>query len=414
MHTTATVAPVSLPLPVGTSFQAPRMSEVRHWRERQHPPMTLCPGGLAAGQLEASGKETDMAFHDERLCLRAAPPSAPSRAAVPRGAGRGGVLPAENIWTFIGQHQTQDLTSGVSVESAEGPVELPTGARLEAEWGTRTLVVERPWDAHLEQAWHALGRPALHYLVSGADLTFLTRMEGLCSFAYQGREASGLRSIGALTSLEHLSVVTLEDSPALPLDCCQHLKHLSMTGRQGQSYQLPHLLTLHVSGPLDHDLSAFTQLEQLQRLSLWDALDLRSLDGLLALQSLQDLSLTRCRSLTEIDVDGLLPRLRTLTLDGIRVPLDTSFLAAFPHLEVLSMNNCPNITGLECVAKHPSLREFMLEGSSNVLSGNIQVVTESPSLQSVSFRRRPHYDASAQEINKYLAARMTSPAGKSQ
>lgn len=180
------------------------------------------------------------------------------------------------------------------------------------------------------------------------------------------------------------------------LDCSKikGIENLSIVGKSCFNYQVVKTLKkLSLSNVTIKDLSEF-DLPNLKEFSFTQC-NIKSLDGIDKLTSLQKLDLHYIRSLIDASKIKELQTLRCLNICSCSKISDFSFVGALKNLECLSLEGNNEIDSIYFLSDLPMLRFLVLQF--NVLDGDLNLCKN---IRYVDVKNRKHYNLKDRELPK--------------
>jgi hypothetical protein len=151
-------------------------------------------------------------------------------------------------------------------------------------------------------------------------------------------------------------------------------------------------LFLYKYNPAAKDLSELSAIHSLEYLSLKSPA-IESIGNIIGLQqNLKFLGIYAGTKLHNIESLAELKNLQTLELDTCKKINNLNVIGKISSLEKLSVSNCGNIESLEPVSKLINLNELRFIESTNIIDGNIKIVSSLPKLEKIVFQNRKHYN----------------------
>ena len=234
---------------------------------------------------------------------------------------------------------------------------------------------------------------------SGVNLDFLRRLpflEGLLLLVYN------IPDISVVHQLHELRTLIDGCRNKTPLDFTQfpRLEKCGMSWRNGSEslFQCKKLEWLNVSKYPGKDTEGFEQLVDLKTLYL-SASRVEDLAGLGSLKSLKLLGLYRLIHLTTLAGLSTLNNLEALDIQTCKKLNNIEDVRTLTGLHLLNIVNCGDIASLLPIKSLLKLRRMGFVGT-NVLDGDLSILEELPSLESVIFNNRRHYSHRREELQK--------------
>lgn len=150
----------------------------------------------------------------------------------------------------------------------------------------------------------------------------------------------------------------------------------------------------------EHNLLNLPCIPQLKSLTIYFS-NIESLEGIEKYQELENLELYYVSKLISIDGIGNQRNLSSLNLFNAKKVQDFSELNLLKKLEKLRICDSGNITDLNFLKGLDRLREFSFAGS-NIVSGDLSILGDIPSLEWCGFNNKKHYSHSCEQIDNIL------------
>ncbi|OQA02567.1 MAG: Internalin-A precursor [Planctomycetes bacterium ADurb.Bin401] len=232
------------------------------------------------------------------------------------------------------------------------------------------------------------------------NISFVKNLTQLLSFEICDYTISSINEIHYLKNLKELSISTYCKTP-LNLDSFENLETLSLFWRKGVTglsnlKKIKKIFTYRYA-PDSGDLREFSFLRTLQNLSLKTPL-IESIGNVSGLENLCFLGIYAATKLNNIEGLENLKNLKHLELDTCTKIRKINVLSAISSLETLSISNCGRIESLKPVSELKALSELRFIESTNIIDGDIKIITRIPKLQKIIFRNRKHYNMRTDDL----------------
>jgi len=146
------------------------------------------------------------------------------------------------------------------------------------------------------------------------------------------------------------------------------------------------------------DIRWLGQLIKLKQLHLGPARNLESLDGVDNFANLEKLAIWHAPHLTSIQALVRCKDLVDLRFNGCKSINDIQALDALKSLKRLHLNNCGDIESLLPLSKLNRLAEILFVEDTNIRDGAIKQLVGLPSIKRIWFQNRRHYDITREVI----------------
>ena len=128
----------------------------------------------------------------------------------------------------------------------------------------------------------------------------------------------------------------------------------------------------------------------------------KSLDGIDKFPNLKRLELHYCTKLESFTgVENIHHSLEYLHINQSKKLRVESALSTLKNLKVLCLNNCGDIRELDFLSNFPELIDFRFVDT-NVLSGNLTPILKHPTLKSIGFLNKRHYNYKFEVLSALL------------
>jgi hypothetical protein len=160
-----------------------------------------------------------------------------------------------------------------------------------------------------------------------------------------------------------------------------------------------------VSGPPDSHLGRFSSIASLRHLDLYDGRRLNDTRGAEQLPALARLGLYLQVGLERLTGLGAAPALRELNIDTCKKLTTLDEISGLTGLTRIRAANCGEIASLAPLERMQELEDLVAGESTNVIDGDLSVLTRLPRLRKVAMKSRRHYAPSVQEVQQILVER---------
>lgn len=124
--------------------------------------------------------------------------------------------------------------------------------------------------------------------------------------------------------------------------------------------------------------------------------------GIEKLNKLKRLELHYCTKLeSDIGLSTLANTLEHLHINQSKKFVPTKELLSLKNLRVLCLNSCGNLENLNFLSEFPNLIDFRFVNT-NVIDGDLTPILKHPSIRSVGFLNKRHYNVSENSMNSSL------------
>ncbi len=155
---------------------------------------------------------------------------------------------------------------------------------------------------------------------------------------------------------------------------------------------------------LKHDSKSFLAIEKFEKLLFLElnSGNLINFEGLSNLKSLKRLELHYCVKLeTDFGLKNFSDNLEFLHINMSRKFKFSDELLSLKKLKVLCLNDCGSIENLDFLENFPNLIDFRFVDT-KILSGDLSPILNHPSLRTVGFIDKKHYNFKCDQINSIL------------
>jgi internalin A len=231
----------------------------------------------------------------------------------------------------------------------------------------------------------------------GSDLEFLRRLPHLRSLAVIDFRIPSVEPVHALHELRSLKILTYCKTP-IRFEAFEQLEDCSIHWRSRceSLFGLRALRSLFVHGYPKKFFEPFASLRSLESLSLAGG-PFRVLDGIGNLSKLTHLRLAALTKLESLEGLEKLSHLEDLRIDGCRKFRSVSPLAGLRALRVLTIGDGGEIESVLPLESLLNLEQFVFDGTTNVLDGDLGVLLRLPKLRRTAFMNRRHYSLKREE-----------------
>lgn len=263
------------------------------------------------------------------------------------------------------------------------------------DYGPR-MVMHGPWSSAAGQAARSarITELVLNHAKgwSGRDISFLVDVADLLiSFTIIDFAIKDISAVNLLTSLEMLDINTyckteirFSQFPALE-ECA-----LEWRAKASSIFAHAGIKRLFINKYSGKDLTRFSQMVRLESLALASP-RVETLDGIETLTALSFLGIYVARQLTSLQGIEALTNLTRLEVNDCRKIGDLAPIAGLRGLRELHVCNDGEIASFRPLANLHDLELVLFYESTNVLDGDLGVLTRLPKLQRVAFMERKHY-----------------------
>ena len=276
----------------------------------------------------------------------------------------------------------------------------------------RTLVVTGPWSTETERALirERIDALQLNYARGFTDhrLDFLSAKWGLRALDVLDRAVVDLEPLHRLSeTLERLSV---QAAPRADLDLSGFPKLSYLAGEWlvlkrtlEEARGLGELVTWRF---IETDLECLRVHPDLERLTIKEALRLRTLSGARHARGIRRLAIITGRRLGDMtDVESVAASLEELQLQGCPLLQSLDFAAPLVNVEFLNVGACGDIASLYPLEGLAKLQTFHAWGSTRIVDRDLTPLLRLPQLRDVRMRDRRDYTPRLAEVQATLNAR---------
>ncbi|EHQ27647.1 leucine-rich repeat domain-containing protein [Mucilaginibacter paludis] len=158
---------------------------------------------------------------------------------------------------------------------------------------------------------------------------------------------------------------------------------------------------------LKHKESSFDNLPSSNKLSYLELnwANLKDLQGVDKFRNLKRLELHYCTKLeNDLGLSQLSGSLQYLHINQSKKFTFTDELLSLKELKVLCLNACGSIADLSFLKHFPNLIDFRFVDT-NVIDGNLAPIIEHPTIRTVGFLNKRHYNLKDDQVDRELAAK---------
>lgn len=232
-------------------------------------------------------------------------------------------------------------------------------------------------------------------------LQYLPFLEGLGLLVYN------IPDISEICSLHQLRVLDIACRDKTPLDFSQfpalEICGLDWRRRSESLFGCTTLKRLSIHHYSATDADSFVDLENLESLSFVGG-SVRDLTGLRVLRKLKMLGLYRLLYLASLKGVEDLTNLVSLDIDTCRKLTSINEVRDLTNLLGLGVNNCGDIESLRAIEGLMKLQRLLFYESTNILDGDLSVLTRLPNLEDVRYMNRKHYSNRREEFPPFNAS----------
>ncbi len=237
---------------------------------------------------------------------------------------------------------------------------------------------------------------------SGSSLEFLSELPNLRVLEVHDFALQSDRAIHALHKLRELHLFTYCSSE-LRFENFPFLEECSLEWRPNATslFGCHGLKAFFVNSYKGRkDLDDFAALQNLERLGILNA-PVLGITGIETLKKLQYLRMGNLKRLRRLRGLQELVHLEELNMNACMTGGAIEEVAALHKLRRLIMIDCDKIASLKPLLALPYLEEVIFPGSTNIVDGNLSVLTDLPCLRKVAFKNRRHYSHRREEFPGY-------------
>jgi len=155
---------------------------------------------------------------------------------------------------------------------------------------------------------------------------------------------------------------------------------------------------------LKEKLNSFESLPESERLLYLELnwANIKNFDGIEKFKNLKRLELHYCTKLTsDIGLSRLKDCLEFLHINQSKKLVITEELLSLKKIKVLCLNACGDIDNIDFLSNFPELIDFRFVNT-NILDGNLLPILNHPTLRSVGFLNKRHYNYKDEKIDSLL------------
>lgn len=210
--------------------------------------------------------------------------------------------------------------------------------------------------------------------------------------------------VHSLTELEDLSMQTYWKTP-IDLRRFQQLSRCRIMWCPGAPtvFECPRLQWLFLDYFKSKDLGALTQLRRLRHLAISNS-PIEDLSPIEELPPLKELRLINLRKLTDLEPLRQQTDLELLEIDGSRKLTSIDALAGMTELHTLYLCNAGGIESFHPLSHMKNLKCIYAWGDTNIMDGDVDILTRLPKLKKVAFMDRKHYSHTREKVEAQLRA----------
>jgi hypothetical protein len=227
----------------------------------------------------------------------------------------------------------------------------------------------------------------------GGHLDFLKYFPELRALHLFDVNVDAIEPIHSLNKLRYLKVLQ-GDNQTIQFSCFPLLEKCAMKWRPKSEslFNCVEIKDLFIDKFKSSDLSLFANLKKLERLALFNSNSIVKLDFLSQLGELRTLRLARLRKLVSVIGIASCEKLEAVDLDSCAGFRSLEPLRGLTHLRKIFLENLGPVESLAPIAKLPRLEWLTFCGTTNILDGNVSVLTENKTLVELGFGDRRHYN----------------------
>lgn len=227
----------------------------------------------------------------------------------------------------------------------------------------------------------------------GGNIDFLKYFPELRALHLFDVNVDAIEPIHSLNKLLYLKVLH-GDNKTIRFNCFPLLEQCAIKWRPKSEslFNCTGIKDLFIDKFKSSDLSLFGELKNLERLTLFNSNSIVNLDFLSKLGELKALRLARLRKLDSVVGIASCQKLEAIDIDGCGGFSSLEPLRGLTRLRKIFMENLGPVESLAPIAKLPRLEWLTFCGTTNILDGNISVLTENKTLVELGFGDRRHYN----------------------
>ena len=155
---------------------------------------------------------------------------------------------------------------------------------------------------------------------------------------------------------------------------------------------------------LKEKLNSFDNLSENDKLLYLElnASNIKNFKGIEKFKNLKRLEVHHCTKLeNDCGLSSIKESLEILHINTSKKFIFTDELLQFENLKVLRLNSCGPIENLDFLKNFPKLTDFRFV-KTNILDGNLNPIIEHPTISSVGFSDKRHYNNKSENIKSIL------------
>jgi Leucine-rich repeat (LRR) protein len=272
------------------------------------------------------------------------------------------------------------------------------------KYGKR-LVVTSEWNEGISHYILAHNIPELYLNYAkgwkGKDLSFLSGLSHLQAFSVIHWTIDDIYPVNNLHLLRSLEISTYCKTQ-INFEEFPHLERCALRWRKKAKslFKQKSIKRLFIDGYSEKNTSAFSNLTELEYLTLSNA-PIRSLQGLGKLHKLQYLGLHNLRKLESLSGIEDLRNLEELNVNGCSSLSSIGEIANFNQLRKLQLCDNKEIETLKPIENLKDLEWVLFYGTTNILDGDLALLTKLKKLENLSFQNRKHYSHKREDFSAY-------------
>jgi hypothetical protein len=235
----------------------------------------------------------------------------------------------------------------------------------------------------------------------GEDLKFLAVVPELRRLYVTDFRIKSVQSVMSLRHLAELKLMTY-DKTQLDFSCFPELRRCILEWRPGSDsiFSCESLFSLYINNYKNKDVNKFTKLKKLQVLAIMNS-SICDVEGLSALLELSSLRLANIPKLKTIEPVSSLRELISLDINTCKNIRSIAPIRYLSKLRDLIISNCGDIDSLKPIEYLDKLEMVVFPESTNILDGDLSMLTKKSRLKRSAFKNRKHYSHTHEQIQEF-------------
>jgi hypothetical protein len=235
----------------------------------------------------------------------------------------------------------------------------------------------------------------------GTNIDFVQDYSWLKSISILNFRTEDVSAVHGLRELSQLEIITYCKTK-LDFAAFPHLKVCSLEWRSSAMslFECVTLEKLFLNRYKGHSSEPFGQLINLKELSILNG-PIREIVSLQKLQQLESLRLAGLSKLNSLEGVEVLSTLRHLEIDGCRGISNVEPLSQLQGLKLLEISDMGTIASLYSLRELTGLQKLLFPGSTNIVDGDLSVLSSLKNLRVIAFQNRRHYSHRCEDFKRY-------------